>query len=71
MRTTVGELRELIKNLPDNMPIVVPSEDHSYRYAYASVNEVWFEDGGDHMSEYFPSVPLDKDDFIDNCLVIE
>ena len=35
MRTmTIKALKELIANLPDNMPVVAPGSDHSYRTVY-------------------------------------
>lgn len=35
--TTVGELRQLIKDLPDNMIIVAPGSDHSYNLTNVQV----------------------------------
>jgi hypothetical protein len=32
---TVGELRELISELDDDFPVLVPASDHSYRAAVA------------------------------------
>ena len=62
MRTfgwNVGKLKELIKDLPDDTPILVPGSDHSYyqpdcSIAPAEYNERgdWFEYYGDkYMSE--------------------
>ena len=35
----VGTLRKLIADLPDSMPVVVPTPDHSYYAASCSVTE--------------------------------
>ena len=70
MQMTIGELKKLIKNKPDNVLIVVPAEDHSYRYAYAAFEQVRFEDGGTHMSEDYIEIPMGPEDFVDMCLVI-
>lgn len=67
---TVGELRKLIENKPENALVLVPADDHSYRHAHASFEPVRFEDGGSHFSEEYVEIPLGPDDFVDNCLII-
>ena len=57
---TWGELKDKFKNVPDNTPVIVPVEDHSFRRAEAvhdtalfDVDEnTWTEDHGDFYLEY-------------------
>ena len=53
-RFTVGELKRLIKDLPDDLPILAPMADHCYRevelyagHAYYHPHNHWNEDIGD------------------------
>lgn len=52
----VGQLRELIKNLPDTTPILQVSSDHSYTGVSAEVttalhgNGFWTEDHGEGVT---------------------
>jgi len=54
---TVGELKKLIEKMPDDTPILVPGDDHSYRAATASNctallerRNQWTEDYGEEMT---------------------
>jgi hypothetical protein len=54
---TVGELKELIANLPDNTSVIIPTYDHAYRSCNADVSTALFEDGEwcqDFGEEYTP-----------------
>ena len=57
MITTIKKLKELIKDLPDDTPVLIPGHDHSYRNANIEVNMVlqykreWFEYHGDEYIE--------------------
>lgn len=56
---TVGSLRELIRDLPDKTPFLLPDEDHTYReLCSASVCDVEFcRDTGFH--EHYPDAKID------------
>ncbi len=51
---TVGKLRALLKDLPDDMPVVEEASDHSYAISAARVEGAVVEEG-DHLSEDYPS----------------
>ena len=40
---TVGDLRRLIAELPDHVPVVVPCNDHGYRVPKAAVGNALFD----------------------------
>lgn len=41
---TVGELKELLADQPDELPILIPGSDHSYYEATARVGTALLED---------------------------
>jgi hypothetical protein len=43
---TILELKELIRALPDDMMVVVPSGDHDYRKALVHQGDAWKTRGG-------------------------
>lgn len=49
---TVKILKEIIKDLPDNVEIVTPSSDHSYKYIYCSVTTALKDDEGEWTEDY-------------------
>lgn len=57
---TVASLRELIRDLPDNTPVLLPDEDHTYRaLCSASVCDVEFcRDTGFHA--HYPDAKIDR-----------
>lgn len=50
---TVGELKRLLADVPDDAPILVPSFDHSYRAGMASVTNATRQPGHDQWCEYW------------------
>jgi hypothetical protein len=61
---TVGDLKKLIQDVPDNVPILVPGEDHSLREVDPQVGTAlkesrysWTEDFGE---EYTPEATCGK-----------
>ncbi len=49
----IGKLKAKIADLPDDMIIVIPAYDHSYRKANASISKIVIEGKKEHLSEYF------------------
>ena len=53
---TVGDLRKLIRDVPDAAPVLCPGRDHSYREAAAGVTTAlchgheWTEDYGEEST---------------------
>lgn len=52
VRGTVGKLRELIANLPDDTPLLKPALDHSYQTADAEVGIALYDDECATWSEH-------------------
>jgi hypothetical protein len=55
VKATVGELKRLLADVPDNTLILAPSSDHSYRLVSGSVMDVAVEKaerGGRLFSEW-------------------
>lgn len=58
MHLTVGKLRKTIKDLPDELPVLLPGWDHSYnRAALAEKATVELIEG--RYYEYFPNSDTD------------
>lgn len=68
---TVGELKKLIADLPDDMKILVPSSDHSYYEAAVVVDEATYSKKYHHWSEHWEDIPLDKGDVKVDVLIVE
>ncbi len=51
----MAELRELLRNLPDDTMIVVESFDHGYRQALAIPVQAEFDQRTRSLSEHWPS----------------
>lgn len=56
----IKDLKELIKDLPDNMLVVSTGMDHSYERATAGVVETYTD--GCSMSEYYEGFENDEPD---------
>ena len=52
---TVAELRELLRDLPDDTPLVVETFDHGYRQAVAIPTLAEFDQKTRSLHEYWPS----------------
>lgn len=50
---TVGQLKKLLQDVPDDTLVVVPASDHSYREVSASVTTAILDARYDHLSEDF------------------
>jgi hypothetical protein len=65
---TLGELRDLIKDLPDDVLVVVPYFDHSFKEAHA-VSETVVQGSG-YLSEFWDDQYLQKEEVKIKALVI-
>ena len=48
----VKQLKALLKKVPDDVLVLVPGEDHSYRKADANVTTALLEEGGTWTEDY-------------------
>jgi hypothetical protein len=58
-KLTVGQLKDLLKNLDDSTSVVVDGGDHSYRTASAIVVKAIQSSDG-HLSEYYAQYADDE-----------
>lgn len=49
----VGQLKKLIENLPDNMPLVASAFDHQYRTVSACTTEAEPLPRSNYLNEYY------------------
>lgn len=49
---TVGDLRRLLENVPDDVPVLTPGPDHSYFGASARLSSALLEEGGTWTEDY-------------------
>lgn len=54
---TVGELKKLIENLPDQTRIVVPAPDHSFRFAKVGESTIMYDRASRSLHEDFGDQP--------------
>lgn len=68
---TVGELKALIEDLPDDMKILVPSSDHSYYVGKIVVGEATYNKKYDCWCEFYDDIPLQKHEERVDVLIVE
>lgn len=61
---TVKQLKEAIKDLPDDAPVLVPASDHCYNPAYEVITEAtMFSQGREReYSEFFGDEHLEENE---------
>lgn len=57
--STVGKLRKLIADLPDDAPVVVPGHDHSFYEPQSYLRTIVIEEG-ETLTEDHDSVPGER-----------
>lgn len=71
MPMTVGKLKKLLNDLPDEMLVVIPSDDHSYStVVWAAELQIRSEQYGDNLTEHYEEIPLRKGDEVITAVVI-
>lgn len=59
---TIKDLKKLIDKLPDNMPVLVPSHDHSYRgRLYGFATTAMRDEFGDWTEDHGPEYTSEED----------
>lgn len=70
MSLTVGQLKKLIADLPDNMDVVTPGSDHSYLNASGWVTDTAYDEGYGGHFEYAGDEHMNEHEVKSRALVI-
>lgn len=69
-RNTVGHLKEMIKDLPDNMLVMCDGSDHSYYLGSPEIVKASYDHKQCIYSEHWDDIPLEENEVVIEVLSI-